>query len=63
MEGFVIIPNAEISSLYRLSGELSTIEKKLYAREVIYAGSLYTTKVNVTYIYNFSEAPNTDIIG
>lgn len=58
LEGFVIIPNAEISSLYRLSGELSTIEKKLYAREVIYAGSLYTTKANVTYIYNFSEAPN-----
>lgn len=27
LDGFVIIPDVEISSLYRLSGELSTIEK------------------------------------
>lgn len=58
LDGFVIIPNAEISSLKELSGELSIIGGNLYASEIMFAGYLYTTKANVTYSYNYLETIN-----
>ena len=58
LDGFVIIPNAEISSLKKLSGELSRIGGNLYASEIMFTGYLYTTKANVTYSYNYLETIN-----